>query len=111
MRWRTACEHLGRRGRSPVRTSRAMTSEQCLVGTGPLPDAPALVPLHHLCALDPQVVGNKAAALARAVRLRLPVLPGAVLTTEAPACALLAGDPPEELRELLAEAAEALASD
>ncbi len=92
-----------------MRTSRSMTNDQCLVGTGLQVDAPALVPLHHPCALDPQLAGNKAAALARAARLRLPVLPGAVLTTEAPAAALLAGTPPAELRDVLAEAAGALA--
>ncbi|HZB72909.1 MAG TPA: PEP/pyruvate-binding domain-containing protein, partial [Acidimicrobiales bacterium] len=88
-----------------------MTSEQCLVRTGSPSDAPTLVPLHHACALDPQLAGNKAAALATAARLRLPVLPGAVLTTEAPAAALLAGAPPAELRAVLAEAADALAGD
>lgn len=94
-----------------MRTSRSMTSEQCLVRTGVPSDAPTLVPLHHACALDPQLAGNKAAALATAARLRLPVLPGAVLTTEAPAAALLAGAPPAELRAVLAEAADALAGD
>jgi rifampicin phosphotransferase len=92
-----------------VRTSRSMTKEGCLVGTGLLGDAPAFVPLDHQCALDPMLAGNKAAALARSARLGLPVLPGAVLTTTAPAAALLAGAPPTAVASALTEAAIRLA--
>jgi rifampicin phosphotransferase len=92
-----------------VRTSRSMTNEGCLVGTGLLEDAPALAPLDHPCALDPELAGNKAAALARSSRLGLPVLPGAVLTTVAPATALLAGGAPAALRIALLDTADALA--
>src|SRR5215213_2232762 len=86
-----------------------MTTEGRPAGTGLREDAPALVPLHDPSALDPELAGNKAAALARAIRLRLPVLPGAVLTTAAPAPALLSGAPPADLGEALTEAATALA--
>ena len=88
-----------------MRTSRAMsTGDGCPVGPGPSEDAPPLVPLDHLFALDPAVVGNKAAALARARRLRLPVLPGAVVTTTAPL-----GPGTAAVRASLIEAAGALA--
>jgi pyruvate,water dikinase len=66
--------------------------------------APPLVPLHHPSALDPAVAGNKAAALARSLRLRLPVLPGAVLATTAPL-----GPGSAAVRASLIEAATALA--
>jgi pyruvate,water dikinase len=81
-----------------------MTRDGCPAGPGPSEDAPPLVPLHHPSALDPAVAGNKAAALARALRLRLPVLPGAVLTTTAPA-----GSGSAAVRASLIEAATALA--
>lgn len=51
--------------------------------------APVTVDLDDPLALDPSVVGSKAANLARARRHRLPALPGVVVTTSA--CATLAG--------------------
>lgn len=70
-------------------------------GAGP---RPSLVDLAH--AADPGLVGAKAAALAAAHRLGLPVLPGFVLTTDGSA-ALAGGSGPAaqaEVRSLLARA-------
>lgn len=92
-----------------MRTSRSMTTEGSLAGAGLRDDVPSLVRLDDVRALDPELTGNKAAALARAARLRLPVLPGVVLTTAAPATAVLAGSPPAELGEALTRAAADLA--
>ncbi|HEX2024729.1 MAG TPA: PEP/pyruvate-binding domain-containing protein, partial [Acidimicrobiales bacterium] len=50
-----------------------------------------VVSLDNPAATDPTLVGAKAAALARAARAGLPVLPGFVLTTDG--AALLGGDP------------------
>ena len=69
----------------------------------------AVVTLESAAALDPEVVGAKAASLARSLRDGLPVLPGWVLTTGALASPA-AGEQPlpvdAELRAAWAEASE-----
>ncbi|MEO6121437.1 MAG: PEP/pyruvate-binding domain-containing protein, partial [Acidimicrobiales bacterium] len=50
---------------------------------GPVAPVVPVLPLDDPAALDPAVVGAKAAALARATQAGLPVLPGFVITTGA----------------------------